>query len=106
MSLVLQYATRCSDCGLKMEPGEEYLASPTEEGHFRRCHVVCPERKESRGQNLARSFDIEQTLVIRKCDGECKNLWTFRKGGRFAATCPSCGGGWLRGDPDKIGWAA
>lgn len=107
MSLVLQYATRCSECGLKMEAGEEYLASPTDEGHYRRSHVVCPQRKEPRGQNVQRAgFDIEQTLVIRKCDGACKNLWTYRKGGRLDPTCPSCGGGWLYGDPDAIGWAA
>lgn len=97
MSLILQFPTRCSDCGLKMEAGEEYLASPTEDGHFHRSHVQCPERKDPRGQNVQRvGFDIEQTLVIRKCHGDCKNLWTFRRGGRLAPVCPSCGGSWLR----------
>jgi hypothetical protein len=116
VSLTLQYPTRCAECGMRMAVGDEYLSSTTSSGQWVITHPECPERKP-RAQNLEPSFDVENLLEIRKCS-ECGEIWTFR--GRLEPTCPGfrivrdgraaeqvrCGGAWLRGDPEEIGWAA
>lgn len=91
---------------MRMSVGDEYISTATTTGKWVVSHVECPP-KPDRAQNVYRQdFDVEDLFIVRKCEGSCKNLWTFKRGRIITPTCPSCGGDWRRGDPDQVGWAA